>query len=900
MKERFSIILILLLTLLTAPVQAQQNKSQQKQSTTQKPVTYITGSVLIDEDGLPAYGATVHYLNHPKTKVLVQNNGKYRIRQIPGTTLVFHCFGYADEKVQVKSQTKINIRLKSSSREMKEVEVKVKKKRYKRKGNPAVDLMRKAMEAKRLRSIYNNPYFSYDKYLRLTIAQNDVTDTTKVYKRKQKFTDLVKKYAYRNPETGRMILPISFQETYSQEIYQKNPERKKSLILGTHTETVLDVLTVTDAFEQMFKDCFTDIDIFQNRTKVLRHNFLSPLGGQAAINFFHYAIEDTVLVGQDSCYKVSFAPANPTDMGFSGSLFIRKDSSYRVRSCHMNIPRQSNVNWVEGMTINQDFDTLSTGEQVCTRNRMALQLKATDWIKKFYVEHDAIQSNFSKDSIDRKEFKFIGDEKVEDGADKRDSAFWLSVRPDSIQFARTDVQGMKENLMSRRWMKNLVFLGRSLLDNNIPTTWDPMKQSKFEIGPVFSMVGKDWLEGWRLRFGGGTTPAFHKHLYMSGYFKYGFGDKVWKGGATLMWCFKARKNQYNDFPMRNISVVYTYDTHSPFSRYMENNRDNVFQSLNWASNRMMSYFRQFKVSGDFEFRNGVSININLTRETNWSTGTPAELTADGMDHDCIYRTLNGTNIGNYTTADIMLGIEYRPGVKWVSTKSKRHETNHNAPIFGISHTMGISGVLGGQYNYNYTEITLQKRFWLDAWGNFDARITGGVQWNQVPYPLLIVPHSNLSFFWNRRTFSLIRSMEFLNDRTITGMFRWDLNGKFFNLFPINKKLKWREVIGCNILWGNCSAKNNPDNYFVTDPQTGQRILDPSKDPGCLMQMPKFYKSDGTYWYGPTEMSSMPYIEVSVGIHNIFRLLSVDLFRRLTYTDGDITKWGVRFGFQATF
>lgn len=868
-------------------------------SLAQQNIQYITGTVLIDEDGSPAIGATVHYQNTPKTRVLVQNNGKYRIRKKQGT-LVFHYYGYTDQKVQVTNQNKINVRLKSSSKEMKEVEVKVKRKRYTRKGNPAVELMRKAMEAKRTHSIYNNPYFSYDKFLRVTVAMNEVTDTTKVYKHKQKFTDIVKQYAHRDQETGKMILPVSFQETYSHEIYQKNPERKKTIIEGTHSETLFDVLTITDAIEQMFKDCFKDIDIFQTRTKVLRHNFLSPLGGQAAINFFHYAIKDTVKLDGDSCFLVNFAPSNPENMGFSGSLYIRKDSSYRVKECHLTIPQQSNVNWVEAMNIVQRYDTLSSGEQICTRNRMILQLRVNSWFKKLYVEHDARQSDFSKDTISSKKFNFLGEEKYVEGADERDSTYWAEVRPDTLEYGTAHINDMKQNLMSRRWVRNLIFIGRTLLDNNIPTTLDPLKKSKIDIGPFFSMVGNDWLEGWRVRFGMNTTPAFHKHLYMSTYVKYGFGDKRWKGCGTIMWCFKARKNHYTDFPMRNISFTYMEDSHSPFSRFMENNRDNVFQSMSWSSNRMMSYFRQFKLTGDFEFNNGLALNAVITRETNWSTGNiVAPKTAGGETEyrDCIYRKLDGTILPEYTTADFMVGIEYRPGAKWVPTKSKRHESNHNAPIYGISHTCGINGFMGGQYNYNYTEITFQKRFWLDSWGTFDSRITGGIQWNQVPYTLLIVPHSNLSYFWNRRTFSLIRSMEFLNDRAITAMFRWDLGGKFFNLLPINKKLKWREVIGCNILWGYLSDKNNPANYLDAD---GRLI--PGKDPGCLMYMPAFYKSDGTYWYNPQQMSmSKPYVEVSFGIHNIFRLLSVDLFRRLTYNDSpDITKWGVRFGFQATF
>ena len=39
----------------------------------------------------------------------------------------------------------------------------------------------------------------------------------------------------------------------------------------------------------------------------------------------------------------------------------------------------------------------------------------------------------------------------------------------------------------------------------------------------------------------------------------------------------------------------------------------------------------------------------------------------------------------------------------------------------------------------------------------------------------------------------------------------------------------------------------------------------------------------------------PYVEASVGIYNIFKLLHIEYVRRLTYTNiPGTTKWGIRF------
>ena len=53
-------------------------------------------------------------------------------------------------------------------------------------------------------------------------------------------------------------------------------------------------------------------------------------------------------------------------------------------------------------------------------------------------------------------------------------------------------------------------------------------------------------------------------------------------------------------------------------------------------------------------------------------------------------------------------------------------------------------MLGGDYNYNFTEATIYKRFFMNSWGDLNVDARAGAQWNKVPYPLLIMPAVNLS------------------------------------------------------------------------------------------------------------------------------------------------------------
>ena len=168
---------------------------------------------------------------------------------------------------------------------------------------------------------------------------------------------------------------------------------------------------------------------------------------------------------------------------------------------------------------------------------------------------------------------------------------------------------------------------------------------------------------------------------------------------------------------------------------------------------------------------------------------------------------------------------------------------------------------------------------MKSWGKIDCYIKSGIQWNQVPYPLLIMPAANLSYIIEDETFNLINNMEFLNDRFVSLDLSWDLNGKIFNRIPLLKNLKWREYIGIKALWGTLTDKNNP--YLKENAGSDMLMVFPE---GCYL-MDK----------------NKPYIELVAGIHNIFKILHVEYVRRMNYLELPTSnKQGIRFTFRMTF
>jgi hypothetical protein len=250
------------------------------------------------------------------------------------------------------------------------------------------------------------------------------------------------------------------------------------------------------------------------------------------------------------------------------------------------------------------------------------------------------------------------------------------------------------------------------------------------------------------------------------------------------------------------------------------------------------------------------------------------------------RNQDGTLLPHIDQSLLRLQMRWAPGEETGNSKQRRLPINHDAPIFTLEHQHSSKGFLGSDYTSNITEASIYKRFWLpQSMGNFDVYLKGGVQWNKVPFNYLFIPSSNLSYIiqFDNWSFCMLDNMEFLNDRYVSLFAHWNLDGKLLNRVPLIRKLKLREYIGFKMLYGHLSDRNNP--YA-------------SPNDNFLLRFPDDNGRQTTF-----VMGQRPYMELSVGIANIFKFLTVQYVRRLNYLDQpgmNTKKNGVRFAVDITF
>ena len=829
----------------------------------------VSGIVVDAKSGSPLPFVNVYY-EGKGVGAATDENGNFSVPYRKGwNILTISSVGFKKMEIPISGPIEnLKVRLEVNSQTIKGVSIKGKRKKYDRKNNPAVELMRKVIAAKKHSDLRRHDYFSYQKYEKRTFALNEFTE--KVFDDEHfKKLPFLKERVETCPETGKLILPISVDETFSKRIFKKDGNIDKTIVEGRNSTGLNEFFNTGDIATTMIEDVFTDVDIYDNNIHVLQSEFVSPLSSSSGISFYRYFIADTLDVDGIRCIEVTFTPNNSQDFGFNGSLYIMADSTYRVHKANLNLPHNNAVNFVSDMYVSQEFETLPTGEQVIVNDNMIVQISVIGSFTKFHIKRDTYYSNYSLEEIPEKEFKFLGKERLLADAMMKDNKYWNSVRPEPLTEKESTMDDFLKKMESTKGFKFVLFVAKAFIENFVETSTDREKPSKVDIGPINTIFSQNFVDGFRLRMSAQTTANLNPHLFAKGYVAYGFKDHKWKGMGELTYSFNKKAYLPREFPVNNLTVTYQYDDASPSDIFMPTDKDNVFTSFRWTKVNHMNYVQKLRVLYEREWENGLRLTAQVKKESNEATAALFYQPLDGTGTPSPDKNLH---INKFEMADVMIGLRFQPGATYINTKQRRIATNNDSPIFELNHTIGLKNVLGNDYTYNYTEAKVYKRLYLSSWGKIDTYVKGGIQWNKVPFPLLIMPAANLSYIKERETFSLIDNMEFMNDRFVSIMSGWDMNGKILNRIPLIRKLKWREYIGFNMLWGTLTDKNNP-------------FLAKNAGDSRLFYFPGEFRKDGTFKYQSRVMDkNKPYFEVVAGIHNIFKIFHVQFVHRLNYNN----------------
>lgn len=438
-------------------------------------------------------------------------------------------------------------------------------------------------------------------------------------------------------------------------------------------------------------------------------------------------------------------------------------------------------------------------------------------------------------------------------------SYWDTARPAPLNAAEAATYKNLDSLRQTRFYKVGAKIGYALLGAHL-------ELGKFQIGPIPSFYSFNGVEGSRVGFGGRTGPKMNKRWRIESWLAYGIKDEHWK--YSIGGVYGLNGTQFNKFPNQVLRVNYLNDMLLPAQNFQATQNASIATSVVRGSNDKFFYYNRFNAQYEREFKNHFSFILGGENRQFRPAGALLFEPADNAPaiQDPVIAT------------SAFVQFRYSPGETFYQGGATRAIVDFNYTA-ALRYSKGFEGLAGGQYNYHELVASLYKYTNTPPLGYNKFYVEAGGLFGKVPFPLLTIHRGNQSYITQQFSYNMMNFMEFISDRYATVMVEHYFNGFFFNKVPFFRKLKWREACSLKVLYGHVSAQNRPT------------------ESSNLLKFPTY--TDGTPITYTLEKK--PYIEASVGITNIFKILRIDLIRRFTYLEHPgAVNLGVRFGVWVEF
>lgn len=753
-----------------------------------------------------------------------------------------------------KYQT-IDFELKAEDYSLNEITVKAKKKRYRNKNNPAVAIIRKTIKNKKNNRKESLSYYEYEKYEKIEFDLNNITEKFQKRRAFKKF-QFIFDHIDTSKINGKPYLPMYLKETASKVYFQQKPKSKKEYVRGSKMTGFEDYID-NEGVGFFIDEIYHDIDLYQNNIPLLTNQFVSPISDLAPA-IYKFRIVDTVDVSGHNCFHLAFLPRQKGDFAFEGDLYITADSTFALIKADMDIMDGINLNFVNDLHISQEFDKIKDTCWMLTKDEVVVDFniakKGVGMFGRKNVSYRDFQFNRKRnDSIYSPLESII----LADNYTEKPDDFWKNARHGELTKSEKGIYMMIDSIQEvpafKRTMDVLVLL--------LAGYWN---FGPIDIGQVNTFYSFNDVEGFRLKLGGRTSKKFSKRAEFAGYILYGFKDKRFKYSLSTKLSLNGR--DINDPPENSLRIMYQEETNFPGMDMQFVNEDNFLLSFKRGVSDKLLYYKLIEIEQFKDWHSGISTGL-MIKHIEQSPGGTLEFNYENSVMNTI------------TSSEITARLRFAPNEKYYQGKNYRIPIISKYPVMELRYAQGIKGVLNSDFTYSKLTFNLFKRFYISPLGFSNFEFEAGKIFGTVPFPLMYVHRANQTYSYQLRSYNLMNFLEFVSDQYVSINLEHHFNGFFFNRIPLLKRLKLREIISFKGIYGGVTNANNPN---VTD---------------GLMLFPTDAAGNPTTF----TLDKKPYIEISAGIGNIFKVFRIDVVKRLTYIDKpNVSNIGIRARFKFDF
>ncbi|MBK5270565.1 MAG: carboxypeptidase-like regulatory domain-containing protein [Bacteroidia bacterium] len=733
----------------------------------------------------------------------------------PSDTLEITCVGYQPFKYFIntsKDSVLLNVLMERGTfNEGATVRIKV---------NKGLFVWRKIVQHKPENDRYRFDNFSYELYNKLELDLKNIN-----FEKFGKFKPLkpISNLIRQNIDTseGLRYLPAYLTEALSDYYYQKNPKRRREVIMAANTNGVKNesMLKLLGGMDQ-------NINVYNNFIPIFDKQFISPISDNGDY-YYNYRVADTQYIGKNRFYHLVFTPRRKGGNTFEGDCWVHV-GTFAIQKMNLRLGKEANVNFVENLSLIQEYQLINDSTWFLAKDKFVVDLspvgkerpgfigRKTSTYQKIVVNDSSVVNELHKN-------KLLEEVVIEPGADEKSKTYWNDNRHEELSKTENGIIKMIDTLTNaavfKRFTNTANFIGTGYLNTG-----------NFQLGPWYNWITSNSWEGFRVRFDLGTNHHYDKHIWWHSYLAYGFGDKKLKGKGEIFYLPKKHPRLY-------LYGSYTNDLDFGQNYYGEITSDNIFALAIRKPNIPLKFMKTKEKRFEFynETRSGFSTFLAVTNKS--------YLPLKNLPPRDSFPASSGRT--PFTSFDVSLRLRFAYLEKFLENNFFRTSLGSDYPIGEVFISHGFPGILKSNYDYTKISGSISDYFKIPPYGSISYFIYGGKTFGTLPYILLDIAPGNELHYYNKYAFNMMNKYEFIHDKYAGINIEHNIGNGIFRWFP---KLRFRQFWTAKALWGSLSEANKTLNF----------------------------KQGNTF----ETLNGKTYLELGTGIDNIFHVFRLDFIWRV--------------------
>ncbi|MBR1782714.1 MAG: carboxypeptidase-like regulatory domain-containing protein [Bacteroidales bacterium] len=817
--------------------------------------TRVRGLVTDADTGEPIPFVSV-YFDGTTIGISTDMDGRYSLetRSPEAKVLTASLIGYESLSVPISQGAfkEINFRLRQDPKQLNAALVKPDNRYIK-------SILRKLDRSREVNDPDNAPDWNSRLYSKIEFDVQNLEEIMRI-RSLDKSIGFIREYADTSAITGRSFIPALISENLTDVYHSQDPSFNREVMRASRISGLED----NNALRQFTGSYLLKTNFYKDNIGVFNLVIPNPAAESSHI-YYNYFLVDSLQVEGRKTYVLRFHPKKlVTSPTLDGEMQIDAED-FGIRSVHANLSGESNVNWIRHINVDLQNRRLPDGRWFYGEEHLFIDFSITVSDESRIIaflgnrhlvyEEPVFEPVLDKDALTSSEAVVMRDVKV------GDDAFWESARPYELSEREKGIYQMVDDIQHTPVYKWTYAISRTLVSN-----YYEVKPWGFEFGRWAQTFAYNDMEGFRMQVGGRTLKEFSTKVRLGGYVAFGFKDLRPKGQATVEWMLGREKT-------RKLTFDAKYD-YVQFGGGYVFTVQNIFSSfLARSQSKKLSLVRYVDVNYDHEFAGWLNASVQWRTQRVWSYNGPDM----GPDRVRFVPTSLENKPENaqesFSMNSLRVGLRFSFDERVNRNFFVKSYLFTKYPVIDLNLTSGFKGITRDDFSFLKATANLSWKIPSTAVGFGRLNIEGGAIWGSVPYPMLKLHDGNQTFFLDRGAYSCMDYYEFLSDRWLTASYEHNFNGFFLGKIPFIKKLDLREVATVKMAWGTLSSANS-------DGPEGKAPF-----------------------YLPAQSKTLekPYVEVGVGIANIFRILRIDAFWRVTHRRPEARKnFAINIGLDLEF